>query len=81
MPKNVAFDLGLYCLPISHKKDIRLIWVKKNIFSRQFVNRTWLHANNKGADRLTHSCSLISTVVKLYPCKISISLSVPFFFF
>ena len=23
----VASDLGLYCLPMSHKKDARLIWV------------------------------------------------------
>ena len=23
-------DLGLYCLPMSHKKDARLIWVKNN---------------------------------------------------
>ena len=27
MPQNAASDLGLYCLPLSHKKDARLIWV------------------------------------------------------
>ena len=26
--------LGLHCLPMSHKKDARLIWVKKCISSR-----------------------------------------------
>ena len=25
----MASDLGLYHLPMSHKKDTRLIWVKK----------------------------------------------------
>ena len=25
--------LGLHCLPMSHKKDARLIWVKHNLFS------------------------------------------------
>ena len=28
MLHSVASDLGLYCLPMSHKKDARLIWVK-----------------------------------------------------
>ena len=27
-PHCVASDPGLHCLPISHKKDARLIWVK-----------------------------------------------------
>ena len=27
MPHYVASDLGLYCLPMSHKKDAMLIWV------------------------------------------------------
>ena len=27
-PLYVASDLGLYCLPMSHIKDARLIWVK-----------------------------------------------------
>ena len=27
-PRSVLFDLGLYCLPMPHKKDARLIWVK-----------------------------------------------------
>ena len=29
MQLSVASDLGLHCLPISHKKDARLIWVNK----------------------------------------------------
>ena len=31
MPHSVASDLGLHCLPMSHKKDARNIWVKKAI--------------------------------------------------
>ena len=32
-PHSVASDLGLHCLPMSHKKDARHIWVKNaNIF-------------------------------------------------
>ena len=27
MSHSVASDLGLHCLPLSHKKDARLIWV------------------------------------------------------
>ena len=27
MPLLVALHLGLFCLPMSHKKDARLIWV------------------------------------------------------
>ena len=27
MPRSAAADLGLHCLPMSHKKDARLIWV------------------------------------------------------
>ena len=29
MSHSVAADLGLHCLPMSHKKDTRHIWVKK----------------------------------------------------
>ena len=25
-PRSAASDLGLHCLPMSHKKDARLIW-------------------------------------------------------
>ena len=28
MPRFAASHLGLFCLPMSHKKDARLIWVK-----------------------------------------------------
>ena len=27
-PYTVASDLSLHCLPVSHKKDTRFIWVK-----------------------------------------------------
>ena len=27
-PRSVASDLGLHCLPMSHRKDARHIWVK-----------------------------------------------------
>ena len=27
-PLSAASDLGLRCLPMSHKKDARLVWVK-----------------------------------------------------
>ena len=29
-------DLVLHCLPISHKKDTRLLWVKKPICKKRF---------------------------------------------
>ena len=32
-PRSAASDLGLRCLSMSHKKDDRLIWVKKSIES------------------------------------------------
>ena len=28
MPHYAVSDLGVHCLPISHKKDFRLKWVK-----------------------------------------------------
>ena len=30
-PHSVASDLGLHCLPMSHKKDARHIWIKNAI--------------------------------------------------
>ena len=27
-PRSAASDLGMHCLPMSHKKDATLIWVK-----------------------------------------------------
>ena len=27
-PRSAASHLGLFCLPMSHKKDTRLVWVK-----------------------------------------------------
>ena len=31
MPSSAVSDLGLHYLPVSHKKDARLIWVKNPI--------------------------------------------------
>ena len=31
-PHFVASDQGLHCLPMSHKKDARHIWVKMQLF-------------------------------------------------
>ena len=31
MPQFATSNLGLLCLPMSHKKDARLIWVKLNL--------------------------------------------------
>ena len=31
-PHSVASDQGLHCLPMSHKKDARHIWVKMQLF-------------------------------------------------
>ena len=30
-PRFAALHLGLFCLPMSHKKDTALIWVKSQI--------------------------------------------------
>ena len=35
MPRFAASHLGLFCLPMSHKKDARLIWVN-DILADQF---------------------------------------------
>ena len=35
-PHSAVSDMGLHCLPLSHKKDARLIWVK-DLCSKQFV--------------------------------------------
>ena len=44
MPHSAAADLGLHCLPMSHKKDARLLWV--NILKRE---TTILTINAKGS--------------------------------
>ena len=42
MPQNAASDLGLHCLPMSHKKDARLIWVNLCILE----THTQVHLQN-----------------------------------
>ena len=39
MPHFEASDLVLHCLPISHKKDVRHIWVEFKKFLAVFVAR------------------------------------------
>ena len=31
-PRFAASHLGLFCLPMSHKKDARLLWVNQNMY-------------------------------------------------
>ena len=38
-PRSAASHLGLLCLPMPHKKDTRLIWVKS---SMKYSDNTWL---------------------------------------
>ena len=37
-PRFAASHLGLFCFPISHKKDARLIWVKTLYYHKQSLN-------------------------------------------
>ena len=47
-PRSAATCLGLFCLPMSHKKDARLIWVKWTVFTDTSKNIL------KILDRLNH---------------------------
>ena len=38
-PRSAASHLGLLCLSMSHKKDARLIWVKRIEYNFQGVQR------------------------------------------
>ena len=38
-PRSAASHLGLFCLPMSHKKDARLIWVKHTGTPNKIVRR------------------------------------------
>ena len=40
-PHFVASDLGLHCLPMSQKKDARLIWVKINANMTNMLISVW----------------------------------------
>ena len=45
-PRSAASDLCLCCLPMPHKKNARLIWVKVNLLSSilaTHVQRYWSH--------------------------------------
>ena len=55
MLRSAASDLGLYCFPMYHKKDARLIWV--NVVNKKIV---FLHGSYKRVDYLLHTgCSLM----------------------
>ena len=45
-PRSAASHLGLYCLPMSHKKDARLKWVKGTIIQNfecmQVIHGRWI---------------------------------------
>ena len=36
-PRSATSHLGLCCLPMSHKKDVRLIWVNVSLETHQFI--------------------------------------------
>ena len=38
MPRFTASHLGLFCLPMSNKKDARLIWVKYFLLNEKKIN-------------------------------------------
>ena len=36
MPQNAASGQGLHCLAMSHKKDVRLMWVNERLYLNTF---------------------------------------------
>ena len=69
MPHCVASDLGLHCLPMSHKKDAKLIWVKFSGDSQKYtfvINRFDLTPN--ACPKLT--CIAIFAAAKIKECII-----------
>ena len=51
-PPFAASHLGLFCLPMSHKKDARLIWVKLR----------YIIANNKYAAQRAYICAFVVSI-------------------
>ena len=49
MPRFAASHLGLFCLPMSHKKDARLIWVNKPRHEKNYICHS---EDNQWADQL-----------------------------
>ena len=69
MPPSVASDLGLYYLHMSHKKDTRLIWVKRH----HGKPKTMTVVSREGADKvkmlssdgvLCSACTALVNVVR-----------------
>ena len=67
MPHSVASDLGLHFLLMSHKKDVRLIWVNKQtepaplLFTYWPVHEQLIHfalLSNKGSGESAQMCRL-----------------------
>ena len=49
-PRFAASHLGLFCLPMSHKTDARLIWVK--YFGGKFLKSLILFGGNSPSDQV-----------------------------
>ena len=54
-PRFAASHLGLFCLPMSHKKDTRCIWVK---------NSENIQKKENGLDRSVSNNKLSSVILK-----------------
>ena len=52
MQRSAASDLGLHCLPVSHKKDARLKWVNMNLLC--WMKNGVDHIHQKPADLDLH---------------------------
>ena len=61
MPQIEASDLGMHCLPMLHKKDARLIWVKISIIIEPWheISNNVVCPNSKGSDQPAHTHRLI----------------------
>ena len=46
-PRFAASHLGLFCLPMSNKKDVRLIWVNKMLSKSNFTSPNYSYQPRK----------------------------------
>ena len=63
----MASDLGLHCLPMSHKKYVRLIPVKVNVFIIYLSFRTYMLNYKQGQEGL-NVCSLLDAISFINGC-------------
>ena len=49
MPRSAASHLGLCCLPMSHKRDARLKWVKIHMFGNVCDNLIFVNIHELNA--------------------------------